>query len=233
MSKKLLNEKQVSSLIYRMVRESLEAMPNYYNFENNSSNGDENDDTKSNGFSKKKLQIQKFFSQDGVNPAAYAYKLFNIEPVEGKDTNEMKNARSLFMKKLHNEQNQDGSTYDFTSEELNALHSLISGEKLAESKNGKMLMNEEQFTSFINEMVIASVKKVLKEMVDYDNDLDYERIYQEASHFLETNPNSQCSWRQIAKAIGFMMDTIGPNDMETLKDAIEDAMADAEEQFYQ
>ena len=166
MAKKYLNEEQVSSLIYRMVRESLEAMPSNFNFEE--SNSDNSGNSQDNGsessdFKRKRLQIQKFFSQDGVNPAAYAYNLFDVEPVEGNDTNEMKNARSLFMKKLHNEQNQDGSTYDFTSEEVNTLHSLISGDEISESKNGKVLMNEEQFTNFITEMVNESIKRLMNE----------------------------------------------------------------------
>ena len=163
MAKKYLNEEQVSSLIYRMVRESLEAMPSNFNFEENnsdSSTNHQNNNAENNNIKRKKLQIQKFFSQDGVNPAAYAYNLFDVEPVEGNDTNEMKNARSLFMKKLHNEQNQDGSIYDFTSEEVNALHSLISGDKISEGKINKILMNEEEFNNFISKMVNEALNKI-------------------------------------------------------------------------
>lgn len=163
MAKKILNEEQVSSLIYRMVKESLEAMPSNFDFEesgSDNSGNSQNSDSGSNDFKRKRLQIQKFFSQDGVNPAAYAYNLFDVEPVEGNDTNEMKNARSLFMKKLHNEQNQDGSTYDFTSEEVNALHSLISGDKISEGKDSKVLMNEKQFNEFIGKMVTEAVNRI-------------------------------------------------------------------------
>jgi hypothetical protein len=145
--KQKLNEEQIlKRYIKGLVRESLTRLLENYYFEaessdsnNDSSNSDSSYTNNSNSqnkgnstnFKRKRMQVQKFFSQDGINPAAYAYKLFNTEPVEGKDTNEMKNARSLFMKKLHNEQNQDGSTYEFTSEEVNRLYSLISGSELA------------------------------------------------------------------------------------------------------
>lgn len=131
MRKQVLKEEQfLKQYIKKIVNECLKSLNENYYFEEESS-GNNNGETSNNNFRRKRVQIQKFFSQDGVNPAAYAYKLFNVEPVEGKDTNDMKNGRSLFMKKLHNEKNQDGSTYEFTSEELNRLYSLISGNELS------------------------------------------------------------------------------------------------------
>lgn len=71
------------------------------------------------------------------------------------------------------------------------------------------------------------IHKAINEAFEgYDNDLDYETVNMEAYDYLTRyNPEVQ-SWRSIADALGFRMGTIGPNDMETLKDAIEDAMAD-------
>lgn len=128
MNKQMIKEEQIlKQYIKRLVRESLENMAANYNFEEKgeSDNGEESGESKN--VKRRRLQVQKFFSQDGINPAAYAYKLFNVEPVEGDDTNDMKNARSLFMKKLHNEKNTDGYPYEFTSEEVNSLYSMISG----------------------------------------------------------------------------------------------------------
>lgn len=83
----------------------------------------------------------------------------------------------------------------------------------------------------LREAIMESVKNFLNEgFSGYDNDLDYDTVYDEAYHFITTqNPKIQ-SWRGIAQAIGFRMETIGPSDMETLKDAIEDAMIDAQDE---
>lgn len=141
--KKLMTEQQFKQYIVRLVKESLEALGNY-NFEekekdnsnDNSSHDNKSDDdseTVNNETEKakrKRLQIEKFLGQPGVNPAQYAYKLYNVTPIEGKDTNEMKNARGLFMKKLHHEKNSDGYPYAFDSEETIKLYSMISGNEL-------------------------------------------------------------------------------------------------------
>lgn len=77
--------------------------------------------------------------------------------------------------------------------------------------------------SELRKMISESVKRVLNEW-EYDNDLQYERIYDEASHYIIKNQPPVQDWRGIAQAMGYQLDTIGPNDMETLKDAIEQAM---------
>ena len=69
----------------------------------------------------------------------------------------------------------------------------------------------------------------LKKRMQYDaNDLDYETVYDEACDLLSRNHIQIQSWRGIAKQLGFRLETIGPNDMETLKDAIEDAMMECQ-----
>lgn len=77
----------------------------------------------------------------------------------------------------------------------------------------------------------AKLKELIRTAVNeafdgLDNDLDYESVNTQAYDYLCRNGNTgmPMKWRSIAKAIGFRLDTIGPNDMETLKDAIEDAM---------
>ena len=83
----------------------------------------------------------------------------------------------------------------------------------------------------LHRIVKESVKRVVMEgsfddFDGYDNDLDYDTVYEEACHFIRTNNPGVMSWRGIAQAIGFKLNTIGPNDMETLKDAIQDAMCE-------
>lgn len=63
-----------------------------------------------------------------------------------------------------------------------------------------------------------------KDFNGYDNDLNYDSLYSQAEHYLITKKPSVLEWREIAEEMGFQLKTIGPNDMETLKDAIEDAM---------
>lgn len=79
--------------------------------------------------------------------------------------------------------------------------------------------------SQLHKVIKESVKRVLHEW-DNDNDLNYNDIYDEACHFITNVQPSVQSWRGIAEAMGFRLNTCGPADMETLKDAIEDAMMD-------
>ena len=106
--------------------------------------GDENDKEKSDDFKKRVNQIEEFFKQPGVNVAQYAYRLFDVDVVEGKDTDEMKNARSLFMKKLYHEENEDGYPYSFDSDELIKLEGLIS------SNMSRVETNESKVNSLFN-----------------------------------------------------------------------------------
>ena len=134
MSKKIMNETKLNNLIYKMVTESLDALSGY-NFESiDSNNNDEQNDDSKKRNNRRRQQIEAFFKQPGVNPAAYAYRLYRIKPVEGDDTNDMKNARSKFMKCLNHEKNQDGYEYAFDSSEVNTLFSMISGNELKENK---------------------------------------------------------------------------------------------------
>ena len=157
MSKKIMNETKLNNLIYKMVTESLDALSGY-NFESiDSNNNDEQNDDSKKRNNRRRQQIEAFFKQPGVNPAAYAYRLYRIKPVEGDDTNDMKNARSKFMKCLNHEKNQDGYEYAFDSSEVNTLFSMISGNEL---KENKISLSESDIMYMVNE----SVKRVLNEL---------------------------------------------------------------------
>lgn len=114
---------------------------------NDNGHGDENDKEKSEDEKRRINQIEEFFKQPGVNVAQYAYRLFDVKVVEGKDTDDMKNARSLFMKKLYHEENEDGYPYSFDSDELIKLEGLIS------SNMSKVETNESKVNSFFNTII--------------------------------------------------------------------------------
>lgn len=84
--------------------------------------------------------------------------------------------------------------------------------------------------SDLKRVIKESVKKILKEdyrnFDGFDNDLDYNSIYEQTLEYLQKNTQTGRTWREIAQDLGFRLETIGPNDMETLKDAIQDAMID-------
>lgn len=89
-------------------------------------------------------QVEEFFRNPGVNIAQYAYRLYTVEVKEGNDTNEMKNARSRFMKCLNHEKNESGYPYSFTSAEINELYSIISSD-VQLSEGVKRNINEGQY----------------------------------------------------------------------------------------
>ena len=73
-------------------------------------------------------QVEEFFKNPSIDSAQFAYRLYNVEAKKGNDTNEMKNARSRFMKCLYHEKNESGYPYSFTSSEINELQSFISSD---------------------------------------------------------------------------------------------------------
>lgn len=129
MAKRLMTEQQLANYVYKLVRESLDYLSMMSNEASNDSEEEENGDDKKRN-NRRRQEVEEFFKQPGVNPAQYAYKLYSVEPVEGNDTNDMKNARSKFMKCLNHDKNQDGYEYAFDSSEVNTLFSMISGNEL-------------------------------------------------------------------------------------------------------
>lgn len=142
---KLTNEeKQLKAAIKQMVRESLENYGAFNTYEEDKKEDDGKDgrkaDMNSENEKEEKLrsEVESYFKQPGVDCAYFAYRLANVDPKESSDTNEMKNARSLFMKKLNHEDNESGYPYSFDSSEVNRLHSLISSDQISEAVNKAM-----------------------------------------------------------------------------------------------
>ena len=81
-------------------------------------------------------------------------------------------------------------------------------------------------------LISESVKSILKEWLptaDYQgNDLDYETIKMEAEDALikMQQRNIPISWQSIAKEMGFQLKTLNSDDIELLKDTIEEVMLD-------
>lgn len=141
-----LFEQKLRKTIKKMVRESLESFGGLSQFEetdnekedapkklekSDSGKADFNNETENE--EERRAQVEKFFGQDGVDIAPYAYKLYSVEKREGEDSNDMKNARSKFMKCLNHEPNEAGYPYSFDSSEINSLQSMISSNQLNES----------------------------------------------------------------------------------------------------
>ena len=142
---KLTNEeKQLKAAIKQIVRESLENYGAFITYEEDNKEDDYTDGRKADMNSKNekeeklRSEVESYFKQPGVDCAYFAYRLANVDPKEGSDTNEMKNARSLFMKKLNHEDNESGYPYSFDSSEINRLHSLISSDQISEAVNKAM-----------------------------------------------------------------------------------------------
>ena len=139
----LLKEDQmIKSYIKRLVRESLESMASNYQYEEKSDDNNpgpsreqEKDDNRraieTEKGKRRRVQVEKFLKQDSINPAEYFYKLFGVKDDGSGDNEEKKNARSLGYKKRDHELNDDGYPYTFTSEEINKLYSMISGNGLS------------------------------------------------------------------------------------------------------
>ena len=185
-----INEKQEAKLkryIKNLVSESLQSLGSSYQFESDDDDNDSGKDVEKkplknpNGVSDQnneteeeqqlRSSVEKFFKSTNkvgrtVDVAGYAYQLDGIKPKTGEDTNDMKNSRSLFMKKLNHEPNEQGYPYSFSTDEVNRLASLISSnEKMNES---------------INRAVKHAIRNVIKESFDNipnrdvhdDNDFD-------------------------------------------------------------
>lgn len=84
----------------------------------------------------------------------------------------------------------------------------------------------------LRRIISESVKRVLREMDnDYSgNDLDYNSIILQALSIIpRMHKNGQkVSWVSVAEEMGFRLETLNDEDMELLKDAIEDAMMEDE-----
>lgn len=138
-----LFEQKLKNEIKAMVRESLENFGAMSQFEvdDNDSKDEINVDTDDERLSDMNTEtsdeketrdsIEAFFKQPGVNNAPYAYSLYGVDAKDGQDTNEMKNARKKFADCLNHEKNENGYPYSFSSDQLNTLKGMISGNQLS------------------------------------------------------------------------------------------------------
>lgn len=167
-TKRVLAEYHLKSVIKGMIRETLESMNSFSQFEesdsepkklekSDSGKADFNDENKDE--QERRSQVEEFFRQEGVDIAPYAYKLYGVEKHEGKDTNDMKNARGKFMKCLNHENNTAGYPYSFTSAEINSLQSLISSNQLQEG-SPVVRLNENK----IRKIVAEALRKAIIQM---------------------------------------------------------------------
>ena len=138
-----LFEQKLKSEIKAMVRESLEnfGAMSQFEVEDNDNRGENHVDTDDERLSDMNTEtsdeketrdsIEAFFKQPGVNNAPYAYSLYGVDAKDGQDTNEMKNARKKFADCLNHEKNENGYPYSFSSDQLNTLKGMISGNQLS------------------------------------------------------------------------------------------------------
>ena len=134
-----LNESEFRHMIRKIVKESLENYGDFSQFETKDSDGEDGRlsdmNTENDEDAEVRDSIEKFFKQPGVNNAPYAYSLYGVDAEEGKDTNDMKNARKKFADCVNHEKNENGYPYSFNSSELNRLKGMISGNQLSEAIN--------------------------------------------------------------------------------------------------
>ena len=116
-----------------VLRETFEDFGGYYQMEGDDDGRLSDMNTESDDEAETRDSIESFFKQPGVNNAPYAYKLYNVEPEKGKDTNDMKNARKKFSDALNHVKNEKGYPYSFSSSQLNTLKNMISSNELSES----------------------------------------------------------------------------------------------------
>ena len=134
-------EQKLKNHIKSLVRESLENFGDFSQYEARDNDDEDKDgrlsdmNTETDDEAETRDSIENFFKQPGVNNAPYAYELYGVEPKEGQDTNDMKNARKKFADCVNHEKNENGYPYSFSSNELNTLKGMISGNQLNEAIN--------------------------------------------------------------------------------------------------
>ena len=90
--------------------------------------------------------------------------------------------------------------------------------------------------SKIDNIIRKVVGKSLNEAADYDdNDLEYWSIVSQADAAvdrLEREGNVSYGWKDVAEKMGFRLETLNDADLELIKDAIEQAMLDANDDYW-
>lgn len=92
-------------------------------------------------------------------------------------------------------------------------------------------------SSNLNRIISKSIRKVLREQAnDYEgNDLDYETIKMEAEDavYKMQKEGQMLSWRSVAEYMGFRLETLNGDDLELLKDTIEEVMIDTDNPYWE
>ena len=169
MAKKIMNERQFNSLIYKLVKESIDTLLQSSPFEADNSSENNSKEGETEKERKIRISVEKQLQKPGINIAPYAYKLDDI-PIQTNngDDNEHKNARSKLYKKLNHKPDNNGEPQYLSPEEAIKLKNELSS-NLDESR--KLRLSESDITYMVNE----SVKRILKESIDYQgNDLSYD-----------------------------------------------------------
>ena len=172
-----LNENELKYMIKKMLKESIAAMSGNM-FEKKEDDGEDGRlsdmNTENDNDAEVRDSIENFFKQPGVNNAPYAYSLYGVEAEEGKDTNDMKNARKKFADCVNHEKNEQGYPYSFSSAQLNKLKGMISGNQLSEAVNNAMkkVLNERNTVSENTDNDVAwqeylnEQKSVLEQLIE-------------------------------------------------------------------
>jgi len=117
--------------------------------------------------------------------------------------------------------NDKWSAYDITAQWAKHNNTYTESNKM---KKKLVRLTESDLHRIVNE----SVRKVLREWNnDYEgNDLTYDSIKMQAEHIIpQMEQNGEpISWRNVAKQMGFRLETLNGDDMELLKDTIEEVM---------
>ena len=127
MAKKIMNERQFNSLIYKLVKESIDTLLQSSPFEADNSSENNSKEGETEKERKIRISVEKQLQKPGINIAPYAYKLDDI-PIQTNngDDNEHKNARSKLYKKLNHKPDNNGEPQYLSPEEAIKLKNELS-----------------------------------------------------------------------------------------------------------
>lgn len=157
MAKKIMSEQQFSEFIYKLVKESIDALGGFMPQESESEDSDDNRGNETEKEKKIRMSVEKQLQRPGIDIAPYAYSLdgISLQPANG-DDNEHKNARSKLYKKINHKPDSNGEPQYLSPEETIKLKNELSG-NLSEGK--KIKLSESDIMHMVNE----SIKRILKE----------------------------------------------------------------------
>ena len=98
----------------------------------------------------------------------------------------------------------------------------------------KLRLNEAQLRNIIKESVKKILMESLEDDIAFEDDLTYDSINTQAYDTIHRmmQKGQPIRWMSVAEEMGFRLETLNTNDMETLKQAIEDAMFEYDNPYY-